>query len=153
MLMALIATVGPGGRMMETVSVCVRVQGLVIPHGCTRPLRDSPISAGFCEGQSFEFEIFFGKCSTSSRLSDRGYVVPDGAEDLPQVPFLVLSPACAPTLLLLLLPLPFPKSRVHTKERAGSQARAHLCNPIIRELATPPTLGAAPEPGPCTLII
>lgn len=30
--------------------------------------RDSPISTAFFEGKSFEFEIFFGKCNTSSRV-------------------------------------------------------------------------------------
>lgn len=32
------------------------------------PLRDFPISTGFFRGKSFDFEIFFGKCNTSSRV-------------------------------------------------------------------------------------
>ncbi|KAK5622053.1 hypothetical protein CRENBAI_011510 [Crenichthys baileyi] len=100
------------GRVFGIVHNGFNVEGVSPQTGAVQGL--PPIFAAFLSGEShFKFEIFSGESNTSSRLSGCGYVVPDGAEDLPQVPLLVLSPACATPLSTLLHLLP-PLSLTYT---------------------------------------
>lgn len=89
--------------------------------------------------------------------------MPDGAENLPQVPLLVLSPACAPPPSLLPYsssppPLPLFSLTSSVIREQGPYKGASWepgSSPSVQphHQRAPPTLGAAPEPGPRMLIM